>query len=261
MIPPEEWLADAQRLPIGGRRRVRHNEEPSAAMVVGNDPDCWWCHCHRCGKGGRVQKDHVLLGVPEVQPRVMAWPADALPATSSRLYRSAYGLLLQKGVDIQTVLPELPLYISEEHRRLMLPTSQGWVGRALAGQQPKWLSYGVAPVYAMHPHDQPYPGARWFLTEDYLSALKVRRALQGSQGVLVAALLGTRLHTRLMEHLLGASSVFFVMDGDAAGDAGAARGMQRLRGLNIPCGKLRPPDGLDPKDMTFSQIRSLCSEF
>ena len=255
MVPPEDWLADAQRLPIGGRRRVRHNEEPSAAMVVGNDPDCWWCHCHRCGTGGRVQKDHVLLGVPEVQPRVMAWPADALPATASRLYRSAYGLLLQKGIDASRDLAGLPLYITERDRRLLIPTSLGWVGRALANQQPKWVSYGCAPpVYGLHPHDNPAPGTVWVLTEDLLSAYKVRRAVPEYTAV---ACLGTRLSTKLLERMLGSIFVIIAFDGDAAGRSGAAKVAHRLRGLGLSCRIADTPEGLDPKDLWVSDIRKL----
>lgn len=253
MLPADEWLSEAKKLPIGGRRRVFHNEEPTAAMVVGNDPDKWWAYCHRCHEGGAVDKDLVVLGVPEVQPPIMPWPADAMPAASSRLYRSAYGLLLRKGIDIQTMLPELPLYISERTQRLALPTASGWIGRALAGQQPKWLAYGTAPVYAVHPHDKDRTGD-WVLTEDYLSAIKVRRACPH---VVACAVLGTRIHTRLMEKLLTANSVGLFFDGDKAGDEGAAYAYKRLVALGIPTRLHRPPDGKDPKDLPLQQLRNI----
>lgn len=255
MIPPEEWLADAQRLPIGGRRRVRHNEEHGKAMVVYNDIDRWSCYCHRCGEGGVVQKQHVLLGVPEVQPSVMPYPQDAIPATASPWWQGAYTMLLSKGIDASRDLAGLPLYITERDRRLLIPTSLGWIGRALAGQQPKWVSYGCAPpVYGMHPHDNPAPGAVWVLTEDLLSAYKVRRAVPEYTAV---ACLGTRLSTKLLERMLGSIFVVIAFDGDAAGRAGAAKVAHRLRGVGLRCRIADTPEGFDPKDMWVSDIRKL----
>lgn len=255
MLPPEEWLAEAQRLPIGGQRRVRHNEEHGKAMVVYNEVDRWSCYCHRCGEGGSVQKEHVLLTVPEVQPSVMPWPQDAIPAEQSLRWLGAYSMLLSKGIDAQRDLAGLPLYIAERDRRLLIPTSLGWVGRALANQQPKWASYGCAPpVYGMHPHDNPTPDAAWVLTEDLLSAYKVRRAVPECTAV---ACLGTRLATKLLERMLLSKHVLIFFDGDDAGDRGAATASKRLRALGLTCRIVRPPDGLDPKDLHINQIREL----
>lgn len=255
MIPAEEWLAEAQRLPIGGQRRVRHNEEHGKAMVVYNDVDRWSCYCHRCGEGGSVQKEHVLLSAPEVQPSVMPWPQDAIPADTSSRWHGTYAMLLSKGIDASRDLAGLSLYISDRDRRLLIPTSLGWVGRALAGQQPKWASYGCTPpVYGMHPHDNPAPGAVWVLTEDLLSAYKVRRAVPEYTAV---ACLGTRLPTKLLERMLGSIFVIVAFDGDAAGRSGAAKVAHRLRGLGLSCRIADTPDGLDPKDMWVSDIRKL----
>lgn len=255
MIPAEEWLAEAQRLPIGGQRRVRHNEEHGKAMVVYNGIDRWSCYCHRCGEGGSVQKEHVLLSAPEVQPSVMPWPQDAIPADTSSRWHGTYAMLLSKGIDASRDLAGLSLYISDRDRRLLIPTSLGWVGRALAGQQPKWASYGCTPpVYGMHPHDNPAPGAVWVLTEDLLSAYKVRRAVPEYTAV---ACLGTRLPTKLLERMLGSIFVIVAFDGDAAGRSGAAKVAHRLRGLGLSCRIADTPDGLDPKDMWVSDIRKL----
>lgn len=254
MIPTGEWLAEAQRLPIGGQRRVRHNEEHGKAMVVYNDIDRWSCYCHRCGEGGSVQKEHVLLNVPEAQPSVMPWPQDAIPADTSPRWRGAYTMLLSKGIDARRDLAGLSLYISDRDRRLLIPTSLGWVGRALAGQQPKWTGYVSAPVYGMHPHDNPAPGAVWVLTEDLLSAYKVRRAVPEYTAV---ACLGTRLSTKLLERMLGSIFVILAFDGDAAGRSGAAKVAHRLRGLGLSCRIANTPEGLDPKDLHISQIRGL----
>ena len=255
MIPTDEWLAEAQRLPVGGQRRVRHNEEHGKAMVVYNDIDRWSCYCHRCGEGGSVQKEHVLLGTAEAQPSVMPWPQDATPATASSWWQGAYAMLLSKGIDASRDLAGLPLYITERDRRLLIPTSLGWVGRALANQQPKWVSYGCAPpVYGLHPHDNPAPGAVWVLTEDLLSAYKVRRAVPEYTAV---ACLGTRLSTKLLERMLGSIFCVIAFDGDAAGRSGAAKVARRLRGLGLSCRIADTPEGFDPKDLWIRDIRKL----
>lgn len=254
MLPPDEWLQAAQRLAIGQRRRVRHNEESTSAMVIGNDADCWWAWCHRCNAGGRVNKSHVQLGIPEAQPSRMPWPIDAVPWQASELHLRAYRLLLSKGIDAQTVLADLPaIQISRRDGRLILPTSRGWIGRALFNQQPKWVGYGKAPEYGMHPFDKPQPGQVWVLTEDYLSALKIRRAL-GSR-VVACACLGTRLNDQLAAHLLGASRVVLAMDGDKAGRSGADRIAKRLSAL-VPCTRYAVPEGKDPKDLTLEELRN-----
>ena len=106
----------------------------------------------------------------------------------------------------------------------------------------------------MHPHDSPAPGAVWVLTEDLLSAYKVRRAVPEYTAV---ACLGTRLSTKLLERMLGSFFVIIFFDGDAAGDKGATAVAKRLRGLGLNCKAVRPPDGLDPKDLPINQIREL----
>jgi DNA primase len=52
------------------------------------------------------------------------------------------------------------------------------------------------------------------------------------------------------------SAVAVFYDADAAGDAGYEKLRKRQR-LFMPVLRIRPPDGLDPKDMRIDSIREL----
>lgn len=257
-LPDNEWLAKAQALAVGQTKRTYHNEESRANLIVGNDIDRWWSYCHRCHEGGVVMKEHVVIGAEvEQQSRLMPWPSDALPPGAvPDVYRSVYSQMLRKGIDLNTMLPGVPMFLSVAQGRLLLGSSQGWLGRAIGPVQPKWCCYGQRPpVYAMHPADQITGPV--VLTEDYLSALKLRWSGVPATPV---AVLGTSLHTRLMSALLPVTEVFIAFDGDKAGRDGTVAVARRLRGLGKVVRECVVPDGLDPKDMHAKQLRELIRE-
>lgn len=264
-LPHNEWLAKAQALPVGQTRRTYHNEEHRANLVVGNAVDRWWAYCHRCHEGGTVMKEHVDLTQAAVQQeRVMPWPVDAVPfGVDAELSRYAWRTLLVRGIDLHTMLPDVPLYTSKEQQRLIVGSAQGWLGRALGNVQPKWVAYKSpgkpVPVYATHPHDTVQGDV--VLTEDYFSTLKIRWSLHGQPIARVpVAVLGTSVHTRLLAQLVQVRSVAIAFDGDSAGSSGTLAVAQRLRALGKPVIELRVPEGLDPKDMRSDQIKEmLCS--
>lgn len=258
-LPENEWLHKAQALAIGQTSRTYHNEESRANLVIGNDVDRWWAYCHRCHEGGQVQKTHVVVGAEvQVQERFMPWPEDALPAPSSPLYRGVYRTLLGKGIDLGSMLPGVPTYISQRQGRLILASAQGWLGRAIGAVQPKWCAYsnpGQRPaVFAHHPHDR--IARRCVVTEDYFSALKIRWTLNDPETTAIAAL-GTRVHNRLAAALLEADEVLFAFDGDRAGADGWPAAARRLRGLGKSVRICDVPQGLDPKDMQAHQIQEM----
>ena len=65
MIPREEWLQDAQALPVGRSERVYHGAEHRRNMLIKNKPDGWSCWCFSCQDGGFVPKEHVRLQEPD----------------------------------------------------------------------------------------------------------------------------------------------------------------------------------------------------
>lgn len=261
-LPHTEWLAKAQALAVGQTRRTYHNEESRANLIVGNDHDRWWAYCHRCHEGGVLMKEHVVLQVqPAQQERIMPWPADALPyGADPGLSQAAWRMLLPKGIDLHSMLPGVPLWTSQGQQRLIFGSAQGWLGRAIGGVQPKWVAYrsaGQPPaVYATHPADR--LAGTVVLTEDYLSALKIRWATDAK--VMAAACLGTSLHTRCLAQCINCERILLAFDGDEAGQRGSRAVAQRLSALGVNVQQLHVPWGLDPKDMRSDQIKEmLCS--
>ena len=61
MLPIEEWLQDAQALPVGRSERVYHGAEHRRNMLIKNKPAGWSCWCFSCQDGGFVPKEQVEL--------------------------------------------------------------------------------------------------------------------------------------------------------------------------------------------------------
>lgn len=241
--------------------RVRHLHEPTPAMTIANKGDCWEAYCHRCHKGGRVSKTHVVLSAVPDQQRFMPWPQDAklLSLWAPWIQEPLYGFLLSKGVDIGTMLSDVPLYYSQSQRRLLFGTKVGWLGRATAGQLPKWTGYGYpAPAYGAH-HLDPVQSTV-VLTEDLLSAFKCRWALKESHpNVSSQALLGTVLRDAHLAALIaaGVGTLVLFLDGDTAGDDGIRAVRRRGQGLGLRVVVAQCPRDKDPKDLTKQQIINL----
>lgn len=259
-LPTAEWLRYAQRLAVGQVARVRHKTEPTSALTVKNLPDRWTAYCYRCNDGGVVLKSHAILSRVPDQKRFMPWPEDAKPITEWPLHEqeTIFKLLLDKGIDHQAMLADIPLWYSRAQGRVILGSAQGWLGRATRGQLPKWAGYGYpAPMYAGVPADaHRLLGSTVVLTEDYFSAIKCRWALTGTEGVLAQACLGTVLRDRQLAALstAGVRRVATFMDGDRAGDNGASKVARRARGMGLDCVALQCPRGKDPKNLTKQEI-------
>lgn len=256
-LPAREWLAQAQRLPVGGSAKVRHLNEATKAMTVANLPDRWIAKCYRCNRGGVVLKQHATLSKQQPQERFMPWPEDAKPLVEWPMHvqEHLYAFMLSKGYDHQTMGWDVPLWYSEKQGRLLFGTKEGWLGRATGGQMPKWSGYGFpAPTYGATVNDQ--PARTVVLTEDLLSALKVRWAVRGELPATTAhAVLGTHLSDRhALELVRLQANVLIFLDGDAGGAKGNPRILRRVRGLGLHSQVKICPTGKDPKDLTKQEI-------
>lgn len=103
MIPREEWLQDAQALPVGRSERVYHGAERRQNMLVKNKPDGWACWCFSCQDGGFVPKEHVRLQEPD-EPDV--------PEIATALVRLGYNpsVLLHELWRMQVPFPDGTAY-------------------------------------------------------------------------------------------------------------------------------------------------------
>ena len=260
-IPEEAWLRKAQRLPVGSTTRVYYERDSRPNLVIGNSPSKWWCYCQKRKAGGVVEKDHVRITgtkAPESSTH-LDLPRDMVPLLElDEFSRDAVaGLLAEKNMD-QMYLP--PVYFSEQRKRMLIDTGQGWLGRDTTGDShQKWLTYGGT----LYLNDQDCAGRVQVIVEDPFSYYKVLWAMRGSISIRVACALGTVVRPALVRSLLEgppAKCVLF-FDGDDAGRDGAKREAHKLRGLGLN-GRARPaPDGCDPKDLTIEQIRGYCNAF
>ena len=267
-MPPlldHDWLDIAQRLHIGQTVRVRHAGERRPNLVIGHDLSKYWAYCHRCGVGAVRHKEHVRLQspLPSQESSGRAFPGDAEPVLRSMHADLCEMFLQRKGLSL-CMLPKATL-ISPSERRLLVPSPcmRIWMGRDLTGNSPvKWCRYTPFAERARFFWDSSEPHGMAVVLEDMLSFYKVRYALQSweghpeiAQSVSLLCTLGCHATDdavlSIVQHCAAVAAFF---DADAAGDAGYERLRRRLRPF-MPVQRIRPPDGLDPKDMRIDSIR------
>lgn len=291
-LPYEEWLPLAQALPVGQTCRRWHRTEGRPNLLVSNKPEGWSSWCFACNAGGFKPKEFVRVQ-PQAEPDRprQGFPPDYIDIDECEprvQYRIAV-FLARKGLDLHHHLAGIHVGYSAAQDRLVLECwgqrpGVHWLGRALGDRQPKWITYStVVSGYAEYAMPNPYspectvPSVRRYLgphidqwlgrpetpatsrsfvvVEDYLSALKVAHA---APHALPVASLGTRLSNSLVELILDSGGPVCIMyDGDQAGARGSSAGARRLRGLGVPVREVRPPAGLDPKDLTIQGIQEL----
>lgn len=259
MIPREDWLHLAKRLTIGSSKRVYHAQECRPNLVVANRGDRYTCYCHRCHEGGVVLKEHAVLEVAP-QKRVMPWPADAVHISKLDNYQrlNVARFLATKGMDFETMLYDEYMWYSALTRRILFGTRAGWLGRTDINAEPKWCNYAhPTPSYAEHPLQIAQPVV--VLTEDYLSALKIRWAVPNVEPI---ALLGTRISKELLLILIKQkpTAVLGFFDGDKAGDEADKAISKRLRGLGLNYVSINRDVGCDPKDLSAKELQLKINE-
>lgn len=250
MIREEEWLDKAKLLAVGMRNRVFHAGERRPNLVIGNDMDKWWCYCHACHEGGIVEKSHVLLGGPvDTAPEPTRLPRDIKPVHQSDFEIPIARFLADKNMS-DLYLP--PLFYSEERKRLLIQVGGVWHGRDLTGRSPqKWMNYG----------DATYIGGPFTYTavvEDIFSMFKVRWAMRQYPNFTAMCNLGTNAGlgiTYALSQSKCMQKLGWFFDADSAGDRGAHDCQKRMQPYGFEQYRVRPPEGLDPKDMTCEQIR------
>lgn len=271
-LPDEEWLHLAKKLAVGVRSRHYHRREGRPNLVVGNEAGKWWAYCQACKAGGVVEKDHVRItgGSAPASSTHLDLPRDSVPILElDEFSRDAVlRLLAEKHMD-QMYLP--PLHFSEQRKRMLIDTGQGWLGRDTTGHSPqKWLTYdgtlwlgpdvARAQKAAGSGSDGEGVPRLAVCVEDPFSFYKVRWALRDVPTVSTYCGLGTVLRPALRLHLLKYDTVACFFDGDPAGVSGAKRESAAMRGLGVRSVARCAPDGFDPKDLSIDDIRSFINE-
>ena len=275
MLPAEEWLHVAERLPVGGRVRVRHGHERRPNLVIGHADGHFWAYCQACREGAKVLKEHVLFRAPApVESTRLDPPADLVPLSMlpawdrDRVLRFLAG----KGVDV-SILPDLKYSASRARVYLQVQRGAGQnavlLGRDITDKsQQKWLSHEPIPYmlaaaspiwewYKVTAHSQHVPAhvKRLVLVEDAFSACKVAAAMRMHESYAAVACLGTAVRPALALEIAQRNfeQVVLLFDGDDAGRRAAVDAHRQLRPFTNTV--TRPiPEGMDPKDLHQGEL-------
>lgn len=237
---------------MGRTGRHRHLRETRPNLVVGHEAGKWWAYCQSCKCGAVVEKSHVMVTgatAPQGSTR-LDLPSDRVLLRSMDEYAAGAiaGLLAEKNVDA-LYLPQL--WFSEDRKRLLMDTGQGWLGRDTTGRSDqKWLTYDGTKYLGAGS-----PDSVAVVVEDPFSYYKVKWALREQRGYTVYCALGTVARPVLALKLALHQLCIFFLDGDAPGYRGADAGVKRMRGLGTKALARCAPVGMDPKDMAAQAIR------
>ena len=250
----EEWLKLAKRLPVGRTARYPHRGDRTTRtnLIVGHEHAKWWAYCQSCKVGAVVEKTHVSVtgNMEPAESRRLDLPRDKLLLkdldTFSRETLAEF--LAKKHVDA-LMMP--PLWFSEERKRLLLDTGQGWLGRdTTEHSQQKWLSFdGASHIGRMQ------DAHTAVIVEDPLSYYKCKWALKNVPGYAMYCALGTTVKPVLALEITNYPRAVLFFDGDEAGWRESKHSAKKLRGLGCASISRCAPEGLDPKDMTAQEIR------
>lgn len=246
MLPPDEWLQDAQRLPVGQHDRVYHGAETRRNLIIWNQPDRWSCYCHACNEGGVIFKEHASLVAPQEAPVVLLKPPTVLESPE---IPAVYRHLQAKGVSLQVLKKYNPRF-SPIDQRLVLTDGSAVLGRDLTGRAPaKWCNYNHERVFKTCSHH----GRLLVLTEDVYSATKIHH--YSSEAAM--ALMGTRLHKGCLRILSECSAVLGWFDPDAAGAKATQAVRNGCRAVGIPFVQTTGLRAVDPKMHTPYEIQEV----
>jgi hypothetical protein len=179
-----------------------------------------------------------------------------LPKDITEVYKSDFEVPIARFLADKNMsdvyLPAM--HFSAERKRLMLFLEGKWHGRDLTGRSPqKWMNYSNATHVGV-------PFTYTVLVEDLFSMFKVRWAMRQYHNVGIMCNLGTNasrsIAYKLSQHP-HVKAVAWFFDADKAGDNGAAACILRNAPYDFKQYRARPPEGLDPKDMTCTDIRDL----
>lgn len=259
----EGWLPEAKRLRVGTKRRVPHDCGDGTVMIVSHEPDKYTAWCFRCSEGGFVRKEPTLADMVELRRRAQedaALRTATLPlpmtANPREWPREARLWLYRAGIH-DTIIKRLGIYYHKPSQRVVLPVVEDgkvtyWQARAvMPGQKPKYLNPEVD-------RDSVLPrfggGPVIVLTEDYLSAAKVGRVVEGW------SLLGTSLKDPVLARAVrDGRPVLVWLDPDEAGRSAAARITRELRAVGVQTENV--VSAKDPKLLCLQEIRKCLSSW
>jgi DNA primase len=274
MLDPSEFLAEAQALAVGEKRKLRHLCG-DASLVVYNNVDSWTAWCWRCHMSGFVPKpqptmqerlerqaqqqriDNAIRSVKQPYPAVYdiaAWP----PAARLWLYKAGLNaeLIRKLGAYWHVGSARVVLPITDQNGQVVF-----WQARNAEypkDGRPKYISSSTPrdTVHAAFRGDGAgTPGEHTpVVVEDILSAFKI-----GAAGGFGYAVMGTQLGTHTLGLLArscgGRCLLWFDPDGAGREALGNIGGQLRLLGIQpVPI-----ITDKDPKAYSLREIRETIS--
>lgn len=261
MLSADEWLAQAQALPEGGRGRVDHVCGGGRTLLLSHNRDDWSAFCFRCDDHGferkpdeswqdrlarmsreREHDDKLATQVELPSPanfEVGSWPAPA----RVWLYKAGIGL---------PEIEQLGAYWHEESRRVVLPIMEGDAPIYWQARDPTWTRSTKRPKYVNPQIDKQHLVAKYgqgdllVLTEDVLSAFRVGQVTEAW------SILGTKLSTHVAGRIAEGRPVAVWLDPDPAGRKAGRDIVEHLRSMGHPA--LRIDSRADPKLLSRREI-------
>ena len=264
-LPNEEWLRDAQRVPVGQGRRVYHGAESRPNLAVYNNSDSWSCWCHACGVGAHVPKQ-VLQAVPEAPPQLHKYLSASDCVTLSELarghsekFRRLVLLLHKKRMSTALIAPYKPVYNLLDNR-LVFTFNGNSVGRDCTERHhAKWFHYhSTERMDFLYLQGENTYSTRepLILVEDLFSAIKVNKYT----GYSTLWCQGTHVSDAIIGFITYPSRAFYpvlAFDGDDAGDKARRTASKRLGIRGVEFCAVEIPDDLDPKDLSHAELNEL----
>jgi hypothetical protein len=263
-----EWLADAQRVPVGQSRRVYHGAESRPNLVVYNNPDCYSAWCHSCQKSGYVPKEvlqRVDTSAPVFHKCLSATDCVTLPELARghpEKFKRLTLLLHKKHMSGALIAPYSPVY-SLTDDRLVFTFKGSSVGRDCTERShAKWLHYHntAEPREFLYLQGEITQGTREpvVLVEDLFSAIKVHKYT----GLSTLWCKGTHISDAIITFLTYPKRTVelypvLAFDGDVAGHKAYRTASKRLSIRAVPFTHVVVPDGLDPKDLNHTGLLTL----
>lgn len=259
----DEWLKDAQRVPVGQSRRVYHGAESRPNLVVYNNEDSWSAYCHSCKQSGKVYKQVLQKVSAEPVAHRKYLSTDDLASllyiqrTQPLVYKRLIGLLHEKGMSAHLLARWQPMYNLID-KRLVFRFQGVDIGRDTSGtSKAKWYVYhNDNPKKYVYLHGETTANGTEpvVLVEDLFSAMKVNYYTGWS----VICCLGTRITDEIVAEFVGQDRIpVLLFDGDEAGDVAKATAKSRFGIRGIYFKPLRIADGLDPKDLKGEDLIKL----
>lgn len=255
----ESWLAKAQALKLGGRKRTTHDCGPGTCMIVNHTEDGWSAYCFRCDDDGFVPAPRPTLQERQARRAAQQAAADEIEASPVPPMPADYDVAgwplaarvwLFKAALFVSDIEALGIYYHAPTNRVVIPVFDDgqlvyWQARRIEGDGPKYLNPvvergAILPRYGS--------GDCIVLTEDILSAVRCGMAAEGWS--LMGVSLPQRTLTRIMQD---GRPVIVWLDPDPAGQSAATDVMRTLQLTGIPCANIVSPK--DPKLHSRAEVK------